>query len=727
MAAIAAVALAAGVLVVAAPVDAQVGRTQGELVRYDFGEGSGSTVGDSGSGVPLDLTIGNVGNVSWVSGGGLRVDASTTIKSAGAASKVIDAVKASGELTLEAWVVPAAGVQSGPARILSNSADPFGRNFLLGQGAYSNLPNDVFSLRTRTTSSVGGTPELFTPSGSAVPLALTHVVSTRNASGQRVTYVNGAQVASDTLAGTTANWVNSYPLTIANEATGDRPWLGTLCLVAIYDTALDATEVANNYNAGCDLPAPPASALVQVTPGGALGATTFGNSTISVSNTGVAGSPAITGVFFDVRGSLIPDATFDPIGTAGDEGTQCLAVSAGAAATGFVAPGDPCTDPFSLPHEDDPGVPANGWDGMSLDFTDFGVGEQIVFGVDVDPTSIQGVPGAGGAGAVSGLELSGSSVTVTFSDGQVLTNQLFGDGSAGGGQAVVSSVVGQVAPTGIEMLGVTTAPTVFPNNSQAGNVAAVGDQTVRVSGPEGATVELLAVTGELQSPAPFDEDPYESDAAVAVGYQSGTIVGGFVDFTVSQPDEAALYHYVAAIDDGATGLLTEQLVIGIGDVDTPLLDPIADIVVDEGDQVSVAINATDPNGDPVTLGLASTPDIEALGAVLTDNGDGTGSLDWTTEAGDAGTYTVDVTATDGANTATETFTITITDPNAGPPASALVQVTPGGGVGCDDVREFDDFGVEHGCCGFAVDHGCVLRCSGFVDSGCDVRSDRHGW
>ncbi|MGB9347456.1 MAG: hypothetical protein WCA90_15600, partial [Ilumatobacteraceae bacterium] len=73
MAAIAAVALAAGVLVVAAPVDAQVGRTSGELVRYDFGEGSGSTVGDSGSGVPLDLTIGDPGSVSWVSGGGLSV------------------------------------------------------------------------------------------------------------------------------------------------------------------------------------------------------------------------------------------------------------------------------------------------------------------------------------------------------------------------------------------------------------------------------------------------------------------------------------------------------------------------------------------------------------------------------------------------------------------------------------------------------------------------------
>ncbi len=421
---------------------------------------------------------------------------------------------------------------------------------------------------------------------------------------------------------------------------------------------------------------------------------------------------------------MIPDATFDPIGTAGDEGTQCLAVSS-EGGTGFVVPTDPCTDPFSLPHEDSPGVPGNGWDGMTLDFTDFTSGEAIVFGVDVDPTTIQGVPGAGGAGAISGLELTGSPVTVTFSDGTILTGQIFGDGSAGGGEADLNETTGLAPAPGIEMLGVTTAPTVFPNNSVAGNVAAAGDQTVRVTGPEGATVNLLAVTGELQSPTPFDPDPFESDAATVVSYQTGVISGGFVDFTVSQPDDTALYHYVATIDDGTNGPLSEILIIGIGDVDTPTVDPIANIVVNEGDTVSVAINATDPNGDTLTLDIASTPDIEALGAVLTDNGDGTGSLDWVTETGDAGIYTIDVTATDGTFTGTTTFTLTVIDPTAGPPAAALVQVTPGGGIGATTFGNATITATNTGGAGAPSITKVEFDLAWFVDPRRDLRPDRH--
>jgi len=313
----------------------------------------------------------------------------------------------------------------------------------------------------------------------------------------------------------------------------------------------------------------PAAALVQVTPGGSIDATTFGDAKITLTNNGDVNAPAIESITFDLRGSLIPDVTFDPVGTAGDEGTQCLAVSS-EGGTGFVVPADPCTDPFSIDHEDEPGVAGNGFDGMTLDFTDFGFGETIVFGVDIDPTTIQGVAGAGGAGAVSGLELTGSSVTIVFSDGQVITNQIFGDGTAGGGESVLATDTGLVAPTGIELVGVATMPTVFPNNSEVAVVTAVGAQTVQVTGPAGANVTLLAVDAELQNPDGFDIDEFEPDAAIAVEYLPGVFdVNGVAEFTVDIADPNLLYHFVATVDDGANGSLTDILIVTVAADDPP--------------------------------------------------------------------------------------------------------------------------------------------------------------
>ncbi len=228
-------------------------RVPGEVVRYDFGEGSGSVVGDSGSGVPLDLVIGDPGAVSWVPGGGLSIDSGTALSSGVGAAKVVDAVQLSGEVTVEAWVVPAPGEQSGPARLVSNAPNSKNRNFMLGQGAYRQLPDDTFVGRTRTSSSDKGTPELITPAGSAVPEVLTHVVMTRDVSGTRVLYVDGVAVTTDVLGGDVSNWDDSFPLTLVNEAGGSRPWLGTLCLVAVYDVALSASQVGDNYTTGCDL------------------------------------------------------------------------------------------------------------------------------------------------------------------------------------------------------------------------------------------------------------------------------------------------------------------------------------------------------------------------------------------------------------------------------------------------------------------------------------------
>jgi L-rhamnose isomerase len=62
-------------------------------------------------------------------------------------------------------------------------------------------------------------------------------------------YKNGEVVATDTRAGDFSNWDSSHVLLLANEATGDRPWLGEIYMVAIYDRPLSEEEVKQNFDA----------------------------------------------------------------------------------------------------------------------------------------------------------------------------------------------------------------------------------------------------------------------------------------------------------------------------------------------------------------------------------------------------------------------------------------------------------------------------------------------
>ncbi|HMQ51887.1 MAG TPA: S8 family serine peptidase, partial [Anaerolineae bacterium] len=63
--------------------------TNGLVALYDFEESSGNTVYDvSGIGSPLNLTIGNPAVATWVAGG-LSINSSTIVKSAGPATKII--------------------------------------------------------------------------------------------------------------------------------------------------------------------------------------------------------------------------------------------------------------------------------------------------------------------------------------------------------------------------------------------------------------------------------------------------------------------------------------------------------------------------------------------------------------------------------------------------------------------------------------------------------------
>ena len=144
--------------------------TAGLQVLYNFTEGSGTTVHDiSGVGSPLNLTIDEATSVRWLPSA-LAVDVPTMIVSATPATKIINAVRASNAITIEAWITPANVTQSGPARIVSLSYDLYNRDFTLGQGLWGTLPTTVFDVRLRTTTTnLSGQPSLTSPAARRIP------------------------------------------------------------------------------------------------------------------------------------------------------------------------------------------------------------------------------------------------------------------------------------------------------------------------------------------------------------------------------------------------------------------------------------------------------------------------------------------------------------------------------------------------------------------------------
>ncbi len=224
----------------------------GLTVLYDFAEGSGTTVHDvSEVGSPLDLTIQNPAGATWTDGG-LVLTSATQISSPGAASKIITACKASNELTVEAWIIPALAEQAGPARIVTVSNNLSARNFTLGHGDAAGNATDMFDVRLRTTETSGnGLPSLTTPAGIA-GTSLVHVVFTRAATGDTFIYRDSSVVATGAVGGDFSTWNTAYKLGLGDEFYGTKPWLGEYRLVAVYSRALTGDEVYQNFMAGAD-------------------------------------------------------------------------------------------------------------------------------------------------------------------------------------------------------------------------------------------------------------------------------------------------------------------------------------------------------------------------------------------------------------------------------------------------------------------------------------------
>ena len=79
----------------------------------------------------------------------------------------------------------------------------------------------------------------------------THVVYTRDAEGQARLFIDGHEAVSGDIGGDMSGWDTDMRLALGNEFVDEqRGWRGAYHGLAIYDRALDASEIADHYAAG---------------------------------------------------------------------------------------------------------------------------------------------------------------------------------------------------------------------------------------------------------------------------------------------------------------------------------------------------------------------------------------------------------------------------------------------------------------------------------------------
>lgn len=298
---------------------------------------------------------------------------------------------------------------------------------------------------------------------------------------------------------------------------------------------------------------PPAAyseaAVLYVTPRSQLNASTYNSGAFALDNQSLKGERIIE-ARIDLSTAVFMDMVFDPEGKAGDFIAKDVVVD-GRVGLSYLGRS------YEGPHD-------GGYDVLVLNFANFDPGERFLFSVDVDPTTIKGAqaPGPAESGSVCGLELIGSTVTVTFDNGKTQTNDLSWlptpQFMSCGAWAQLRD--GTPAEPMTTILGVTPPTVVFDPS-----------QVVRVNGAPGQPVVVTIIEGgQYLAGLPnggHDVDPFEANSAITVReYQARIGPGGLVDVPVqlTQSNSEGGYNLLtAAADDyyGRRGLLAAVKVL----------------------------------------------------------------------------------------------------------------------------------------------------------------------
>ena len=225
------------------------------IALYEFKTGEGSTAFDT-SGIEPSMHLTLTGNVEWVGGYGISfgpayTDDNNSVRSGKAQAttansrKLHDLLTASGEYSLETWVVPA-NVTQEDARIVSYSGSATARNLTLGQ----TLQNYEVLQRSTTTdqNAVFSTED----GANRLQASLQHVVINFTPDQGRQIFINGEPTGDmdPSPGGLLSEWDDNFALVLGNETDGNSPWEGTIRLAAFHNRALSPQQIRTNFEAG---------------------------------------------------------------------------------------------------------------------------------------------------------------------------------------------------------------------------------------------------------------------------------------------------------------------------------------------------------------------------------------------------------------------------------------------------------------------------------------------
>jgi hypothetical protein len=172
------------------------------------------------------------------SDGALAFEAPGIVVDRGAGALLYERLAGGDGVTLAVVAESYAADQTGPARLVALSRDPWRGNVVVGQEG----DRLVFRLRTPKTGPFGEVPGLAAPRVIAPGRRQLFVVAY---DGERFRiHADGRLVGERRIAaGPLAGWTRDARLTFGNETTGTRPWLGRIVDVAVFDVALEPSDV----------------------------------------------------------------------------------------------------------------------------------------------------------------------------------------------------------------------------------------------------------------------------------------------------------------------------------------------------------------------------------------------------------------------------------------------------------------------------------------------------